>query len=156
MFEELKKINKQYYDDGYNEGNDKKDEETENIMNEESHKETRNQKIMFKVIIFVSVFLISLGIMVLSKTNNRNSEGIVSSETNELRDTLTNETSKNKELIEKVQKRQKGLESLKGKLTEKNDIAEGKKKEVLENNMKLGLTNLKGEGIELVLKDRRR
>ena len=54
-------------------------------MNEESHKETRNQKIMFKVIIFVSVFLISLGIMVLSKTNNRNSEGIVSSETNELR-----------------------------------------------------------------------
>lgn len=156
MFEELKKINKQYYDDGYNEGNDKKDEETENIMNKESHKETRNQKIMFKVIIFVSVFLISLGIMVLSKTNNRNSEGIVSSETNELRDTLTNETSKNKELIEKVQKGQKELESLKGKLTEKNDIAEGKKKEVLENNMKLGLTNLKGEGIELVLKDRRR
>ena len=147
MFEELKKINKQYYDDGYNEGNDKKDEETENIMNEENHKETRNQKIMFKVIIFVSVFLISLGIMVLSKTNNRNSEGIVSSETNELRDTLTNETSKN---------RQKELESLKGKLTEKNDIAEGKKKEVLENNMKLGLTNLRGEGIELVLKDRRR
>ena len=97
MFEELKKINKQYYDDGYNEGNDKKDEEAENIMNKESHKETRNQKIMFKVIIFVSVFLISLGIMVLSKTNNRNSEGIVSSETNELRDTLTNETSKNKE-----------------------------------------------------------
>jgi len=72
---------------------------------------------MFKVIIFVSVFLISLGIMVLSKTNNRNSEGIVSSETNELRNTLTNETSKNKELIEKVQKRQKELESLKGKLT---------------------------------------
>ena len=156
MFEELKKINKQYYDDGYNEGNDKKDEETENIMNEANHKETRNQKIMFKVIIFVSVFLISLGIMVLSKTNNRNSEGIVSSETNELRDTLTNETSKNKELIEKVQKSQKELESLKGKLTEKNDIAEGKKKEVLENNMKLGLTNLRGEGIELVLKDRRR
>ena len=156
MFEELKKINKQYYDDGYNEGNDKKDEETENIMNEENHKETRNQKIMFKVIIFVSVFLISLGIMVLSKTNNRNSEGIVSSETNELRDTLTNETAKNKELIEKVQKRQKELESLKGKLTEKNDMAEGKKKEVLENNMKLGLTNLRGEGIELVLKDRRR
>ena len=156
MFEELKKINKQYYDDSYNEGNDKKEEETENIMNKENHKETRNQKIMFKVIIFVSVFLISLGIMVLSKTNNRNSEGIVSSETNELRDTLTKETSKNKELIEKVQKRQKELESLKGKLIEKNDIAEGKKKEVLENNMKLGLTNLRGEGIELVLKDRRR
>ena len=93
MFEELKKINKQYYDDSYNEGNDKKEEETENIMNKENHKETRNQKIMFKVIIFVSVFLISLGIMVLSKTNNRNSEGIVSSETNELRDTLTKETS---------------------------------------------------------------
>ena len=147
MFEELKKINKQYYDDSYNEGNDKKEEETENIMNKENHKETRNQKIMFKVIIFVSVFLISLGIMVLSKTNNRNSEGIVSSETNELRDTLTNETSKNKELIEKVQKRQKELESLKGKLTEKNDIAEGKKKEVLENNMKLGLTNLRPEKI---------
>lgn len=156
MFEELKKINKQYYDDSYNEGNDKKDEKTENIMNKENYKETRNQKIMFKVIIFVSVFLISLGIMVLSKTNNRNSEGIVSSETNELRDTLTKETSKNKERIEKVQKRQKELESLKGKLTEKNDIAEGKKKEVLENNMKLGLTNLRGEGIELVLKDRRR
>ena len=156
MFEELKKINKQYYDDRYNEGNDKKEEETENIMNKENHKETRNQKIMFKVIIFVSVFLISLGIMVLSKTNNRNSEGIVSSETNELRDTLTKETSKNKELIDKVQKRQKELESLKGKLTEKNDIAEGKKKEVLENNLKLGLTNLRGEGIELVLKDRRR
>ena len=94
--------------------------------------------------------------MVLSKTNNRNSEGIVSSETNELRDTLTNESAKNKELIEKKQRKQKELENLKGKLTEKNDIAEGKKKEVLENNMKLGLTNLKGEGIELVLKDRRR
>ena len=156
MFEELKKINKQYYDDSYNEGNDKKDEKTENIMNKENHKETRNQKIMFKVIIFVSVFLISLGITTLSRVNSKNIEGIVSTETNELRDTLTKETSKNKELIEKVQKRQKELESLKGKLTEKNDIAEGKKKEVLENNMKLGLTNLRGEGIELVLKDRRR
>ena len=31
MFEELKKINKQYYDDNYNEGNDKKEEETEDI-----------------------------------------------------------------------------------------------------------------------------
>ena len=119
MFEELKKINKQYYDDGYNEGNDKKDEEAENIMNKESHKETRNQKIMFKVIIFVSVFLISLGITTLSRINSKNIEGIVSTETNELRDTLTSEMSKNAELIEKMERKQKELETLKNNASRK-------------------------------------
>ena len=32
MFEELKKINKQYYDDSYNEGNDKKDEKVVSML----------------------------------------------------------------------------------------------------------------------------
>ena len=155
-------MNKRYYDEDYVEiekkenKEEKKEIEIENKGIDDLTNDTKLQKNMFKVIIIVAVFLISLGITTLSRINSKNIEGIVSTETNELRDTLTKETSKNKELIEKVQKRQKELESLKGKLTEKNDIAEGKKKEVLENNMKLGLTNLRGEGIELVLKDRRR
>ena len=155
MLEELKKMNKQYYDEYEENDCDINDSNGEIIIpvNQEIHKETKIQQLMFKIIIFVAVFLTSLGIVVLSKVNNRNSEGIVSAETNELRDTLTNESAKNKELIEKKQRKQKELENLKGKLTEKNDIAEEKKKEVLENNVKLGLTNLRGEGIELVLKD---
>ena len=130
MLEELKKMNKQYYDEYEENDCDINDSNGEIIIpvNQEIHKETKIQQLMFKIIIFVAVFLTSLGIVVLSKVNNRNSEGIVSAETNELRDTLTNESAKNKELIEK-------------------------KKEVLENNAKLGLTNLRGEGIELVLKD---
>ena len=141
MLEELKKMNKQYYDE-YEENDCDINDSNGEIripVNQEIHKETKIQQLMFKIIIFVAVFLTSLGIVVLSKVNNRNSEGIVSAETNELRDTLTNESTKNKELIEKKQRKQKELESLKGKLTEKN--------------VKLGLTNLRGEGIELVLKD---
>ena len=155
MLEELKEMNKQYYDEYEKNDCDINDSngEIRIPVNQEIHKETKIQQLMFKIIIFVAVFLTSLGIVVLSKVNNRNSEGIVSAETNELRDTLTNESAKNKELIEKKQRKQKELENLKGKLTEKNDIAEEKKKEVLENNVKLGLTNLRGEGIELVLKD---
>ena len=43
MFEELKKINKQYYDDSYNEGNDKKDENLEEkIAQEKDKKSTTN------------------------------------------------------------------------------------------------------------------
>ena len=121
MLEELKKMNKQYYDE-YEENDcniDDRDGESRIPVNGEIHKETKIQQLMFKIIIFVAVFLTSLGIVVLSKE----------------------------------QRKQKEIESLKEKLTEKNDIAEEKKKEVLENNVKLGLTNLRGEGIELVLKD---
>ena len=130
MLEELKEMNKQYYDEHEENHFDINDSngEIRIPVNGEIHKETKIQQLMFKIIIFVAVFLTSLGIVVLSKVNNRNSEGIVSAETNELRDTLTNESAKNKELIEKKQRKQKELENLKGKLTEKNDIAEEKKK----------------------------
>ena len=151
MLEELKKMNKQYYDE-YEENDcdiNHSNKEIRIPVNGEIHKETKIQQLMFKIIIFVAVFLTSLGIVVLSKVNNRNSEGIVSAETNELRDTLTNESAKNKELIEKKQRKQKELESLKGKLTEKNDIAEEKKKEVLENNVKLGLRKAGAEAISI-------
>ena len=36
----------------------------------------------------------------------------------------------------------------------RSDIADDKKKEIAENNKKLGLVSLKGDGIELLLKDR--
>ena len=141
MFEEFKNMNKNYY------------EECNIEENDEGKVETKIQKNMFKIMILVAVFLITLGLTLLSRVNNKNIEGIVSTETNELRDTLTSETAKNKELLEKMQKKQKELETLKNVISKKSDLAEEKKKEVLENSAKLGLTDLRGEGIELVLKD---
>ena len=121
MLEELKKMNKQYYDEYEENDYDIKDSngEIRISVNGEIHKETKIQQLMFKIIIFVAVFLTSLGIVVLSKVNNRNSEGIVSAETNELRDTLTNEMSKNTELIEKMERKQKELETLKNNASRK-------------------------------------
>ena len=72
---------------------------------------------MFKVIINIGV--ISLGITTLSRINSKNIEGIVSTETNELRDTLTSEMSKNAELIEKMERKQKELETLKNNASRK-------------------------------------
>ena len=131
MFEEFKNMNKNYYEEC-------------NIEEKDEIKiETKIQKNMFKIMILVAVFLITLGLTLLSRVNNKNIEGIVSTETNELRDTLTSETSKNKELFEKMQKKQKELETLKNVISKKSDLAEEKKKEVLENSAKLGLTDLR-------------
>jgi len=58
MLEELKKMNKQYYDE-YEENDcniDDRDGESRIPVNGEIHKETKIQQLMFKIIIFVAVF----------------------------------------------------------------------------------------------------
>ena len=114
-------MNKRYYDEDYVEIEKKENkEEKKGIENKEIDdlkNDTKLQKNMFKVIIIVAVFLISLGITTLSRINSKNIEGIVSTETNELRDTLTSEMSKNTELIEKMERKQKELETLKNNAT---------------------------------------
>ena len=116
-------MNKRYYDEDYVEiGKKENKEEKKGIENKEIDdlkNDTKLQKNMFKVIIIVAVFLISLGITTLSRINSKNIEGIVSTETNELRDTLTSEMSKNTELIEKMERKQKGLETLKNNASRK-------------------------------------
>lgn len=118
-------MNKRYYDEDYveieNKENkeEKKEIETENKGIDDLTNDTKLQKNMFKVIIIVAVFLISLGITTLSRINSKNIEGIVSTETNELRDTLTSEMSKNTELIEKMERKQKELETLKNNASRK-------------------------------------
>lgn len=115
-------MNKRYYDEDYVEienKEEKKEIETENKGIDDLTNDTKLQKNMFKVIIIVAVFLISLGITTLSRINSKNIEGIVSTETNELRDTLTSEMSKNAELIEKMERKQKELETLKNNASRK-------------------------------------
>ena len=118
-------MNKRYYDEDYVEieKKEKKEEkkgiEIENKGINDLKNDTKLQKNMFKVIIIVAVFLISLGITTLSRINSKNIEGIVSTETNELRDTLTSEMSKNAELIEKMERKQKELETLKNNASRK-------------------------------------
>ena len=107
MFEEFKNMNKNYY------------EECNIEENDEGKIETKIEKNMFKIMILVAVFLITLGLTLLSRVNNKNIEGIVSTETNELRDTLTSEMSKNAELIEKMERKQKELETLKNNASRK-------------------------------------
>ena len=98
-------MNKRYYDEDYVEiekkenEEEKKEKELENKLIDDFRNDSKLQKNMFKVIIIVATFLISLGITTLSRINNKNIEGTVSTETNELRDTLTSEMSKNTELI---------------------------------------------------------
>ena len=124
-------MNKRYYDEDYveiekkenKENKENKEEkkgiEIENKGTDDLKNDTKLQKNMFKVIIIVAVFLISLGITTLSRINSKNIEGIVSTETNELRDTLTSEMSKNTELIEKMERKQKELETLKNNASRK-------------------------------------
>ena len=118
-------MNKRYYDEDYVEIEKKENEEEkkgieiENKAIDDLKNDTKLQKNMFKVIIIVAVFLISLGITTLSRINSKNIEGIVSTETNELRDTLTSEMSKNAELIEKMERKQKELETLKNNASRK-------------------------------------
>ena len=118
-------MNKRYYDEDYVEiekkenKEEKKEIEIENKGIDNLKNDTKLQKNMFKVIIIVAVFLISLGITTLSRINSKNIEGIVSTETNELRDTLTSEMSKNAELIEKMERKQKELETLKNNASRK-------------------------------------
>ena len=118
-------MNKRYYDEDYVElekkenKEEKKEIEIENKGIDDLKNDTKLQKNMFKVIIIVAVFLISLGITTLSRINSKNIEGIVSTETNELRDTLTSEMSKNAELIEKMERKQKELETLKNNASRK-------------------------------------
>lgn len=115
-------MNKRYYDEDYvviEKKEEKKGIEIENKAIDDLKNDTKLQKNMFKVIIIVAVFLISLGITTLSRINSKNIEGIVSTETNELRDTLTSEMSKNAELIEKMERKQKELETLKNNASRK-------------------------------------
>ena len=118
-------MNKRYYDEDYvvieekENKEEKKEKEIENKGIDDLKNDTKLQKNMFKVIIIVAVFLISLGITTLSRINSKNIEGIVSTETNELRDTLTSEMSKNAELIEKMERKQKELETLKNNASRK-------------------------------------
>lgn len=118
-------MNKRYYDEDYvviekkENKEEKKEIEIENKGIDDLKNDTKLQKNMFKVIIIVAVFLISLGITTLSRINSKNIEGIVSTETNELRDTLTSEMSKNTELIEKMERKQKELETLKNNASRK-------------------------------------
>lgn len=118
-------MNKRYYDEDYvvieekENKEEKKGIEIENKVIDDLKNDTKLQKNMFKVIIIVAVFLISLGITTLSRINSKNIEGIVSTETNELRDTLTSEMSKNAELIEKMERKQKELETLKNNASRK-------------------------------------
>lgn len=118
-------MNKRYYDEDYvviekkENKEEKKGIEIENKGIDDLKNDTKLQKNMFKVIIIVAVFLISLGITTLSRINSKNIEGIVSTETNELRDTLTSEMSKNAELIEKMERKQKELETLKNNASRK-------------------------------------
>ena len=118
-------MNKRYYDEDYVEIEkkenkaEKKGIEIENKAIDDLKNDSKLQKNMFKVIIIVAVFLISLGITTLSRINSKNIEGIVSTETNELRDTLTSEMSKNTELIEKMERKQKELETLKNNASRK-------------------------------------
>lgn len=118
-------MNKRYYDEDYfviekkENKEEKKGIEIENKGIDDLKNDTKLQKNMFKVIIIVAVFLISLGITTLSRINSKNIEGIVSTETNELRDTLTSEMSKNTELIEKMERKQKELETLKNNASRK-------------------------------------
>lgn len=118
-------MNKRYYDEDYvvieekENKEEKKEIEIENKGIDDFRNDTKLQKNMFKVIIIVAVFLISLGITTLSRINSKNIEGIVSTETNELRDTLTSEMSKNAELIEKMERKQKELETLKNNASRK-------------------------------------
>lgn len=115
-------MNKRYYDEDYVEiekKEEKKEIQIENKGIDDLKNDTKLQKNMFKVIIIVAVFLISLGITTLSRINSKNIEGIVSTETNELRDTLTSEMSKNAELIEKMERKQKELETLKNNASRK-------------------------------------
>lgn len=118
-------MNKRYYDEDYvvieekENKEEKKGIEIENKGIDDLKNDTKLQKNMFKVIIIVAVFLISLGITTLSRINSKNIEGIVSTETNELRDTLTSEMSKNTEIIEKMERKQKELETLKNNASRK-------------------------------------
>lgn len=139
----------------------KKDYNDNTIIEFDTHlkvlKEVLNQtntKFKKGIIIFI-FFIISIGIMLLIRTIEENTKNIASSTpvSNELRDQLFEEKERNDRLSDSVKEKEKTLTKVREEATKNNSKANSQREKVDKNNKVLGLTQVKGEGVQIILRD---
>lgn len=102
----------------------------------------------------IMCFLLTMGICIQIKTmNSANSTVSQTLEDNGLRDEVLKMKEKYDNTYLELEKSQKKLEKIRELASQNDATAEAKEKELKENNMLLGNTDVKGNGIEIILKD---
>ena len=138
-----------------NEIEDKKIEELKALPKREILKELAggNNSAIKKGLIFIIFFVIALLITGLIKTMASQQKITGLNVDNELRDTLLREKEKNTTLINEIKETEERLSALRENITKNNSISENKRQQIDINNKLLGLSEVSGKGIQLVLKD---
>lgn len=113
----------------------------------------QNNTRLRKILIIITFMMVAIGITLLIKTLNSNTTLNVTPFSNELRDTLLREKEKNNQLTNELKNREKKLSQLREETTKNNKIADEQRKKIDQNNKALGLTELTGKGVQVILKD---
>lgn len=115
----------------------------------------KNKKLAILLGVVCLLLVIAIFTQMKTVNNMENSVGTTLSSNSELIDEVFSEQEKYNRLYEQLEKAEKNLEKIRTEATAGNQEATEAEKELKENNMLLGLTEVKGEGIIIKLDDDR-
>lgn len=115
----------------------------------------KNKKVAISLGVVCLLLVIAIFTQMKTVNNMENSVGTTLSSNSELIDEVLSEQEKYNRLYEQLEKAEKSLEKIRTEATAGNQEATEAEKELKENNMLLGLTEVKGEGIIIKLDDDR-
>ncbi len=115
----------------------------------------KNKKVAISLGIVCLLLVIAIFTQMKTVNNMENSVGTTLSSNSELIDEVLSEQEKYNRLYEQLEKAEKSLEKIRTEATAGNQEATEAEKELKENNMLLGLTEVKGEGIIIKFDDDR-
>lgn len=115
----------------------------------------KNKKVAISLGIVCLLLVIAIFTQMKTVNNMENSVGTTLSSNSELIDEVLSEQEKYNRLYEQLEKAEKSLEKIRTEATAGNQEATEAEKEIKENNMLLGLTEVKGEGIIIKFDDDR-
>lgn len=115
----------------------------------------KNKKVAISLGVVCLLLVIAIFTQMKTVNNMENSVGTTLSSNSELIDEVLSEQEKYNRLYEQLEKAEKSLEKIRTEATAGNQEATEAEKEIKENNMLLGLTEVKGEGIIIKFDDDR-
>ncbi len=115
----------------------------------------KNKKVAISLGVVCLLLVIAIFTQMKTVNNMENSVGTTLSSNSELIDEVLSEQEKYNRLYEQLEKAEKSLEKIRTEATAGNQEATEAEKELKENNMLLGLTEVKGEGIIIKFDDDR-
>ena len=115
----------------------------------------KNKKVAISLGVVCLLLVIAIFTQMKTVNNMENSVGTTLSSNSELIDEVLSEQEKYNRLYEQLEKAEKSLEKIRTEATAGNQEATEAEKELKENNMLLGLTEVKGEGIIIKFVDDR-